>query len=202
MTTWKWGAACGLLVGLCTIMPRAARAAASDCSTATRCAASGMTVSSASGISEESSSAISIGVAGSSSPATISVGARIAPISLRRSMAPIAWQAGHIAYYDAIMAHRCDGKTAAPAAFEALFKMGTGADPAAYPSLPALREAFVAIHAALVDIATHRSPSDPVDSPRYTNVGEALAFTLYHRGYHVGKITTLRAMIRKPRLFG
>lgn len=36
----------------------------------------------------------------------------------------------------------------------------------------------------------------------YRSVGEALLFLTYHRGYHIGKITTLRALLGKQRVFG
>jgi uncharacterized damage-inducible protein DinB len=34
------------------------------------------------------------------------------------------------------------------------------------------------------------------------SVGEMLAFSAYHRGYHIGKMATLRALLGKPRLLG
>jgi uncharacterized damage-inducible protein DinB len=117
-------------------------------------------------------------------------------------LAPIVWQAGHIALIDAQYARRVDQQTAAPAGFEDLFKIGTGGEPAAYPSLSAVRAVVDAAQRAMVAIATTRPASTPVDSPRYKTVGEMLTFAVYHRGYHVGKITTLRAMLKKPRLFG
>lgn len=36
----------------------------------------------------------------------------------------------------------------------------------------------------------------------YPPLGEVLTFTPYHRGYHIGKMTTLRALLGKVRLFG
>jgi hypothetical protein len=41
-----------------------------------------------------------------------------------------------------------------------------------------------------------------VDGRNYRTAGEMLVFAIYHRGYHVGKATTLRALLKKPRLFG
>jgi uncharacterized damage-inducible protein DinB len=117
-------------------------------------------------------------------------------------LAPIIWQAGHIALYDASFARRVDAQTAAPAGFEQLFTAGTGGEPAAYPSLSVVRAAVDDAQRALVAIATAHSASTPIDSPRYKTVGELLTFAVYHRGYHVGKITTLRAMLKKARLFG
>jgi hypothetical protein len=42
----------------------------------------------------------------------------------------------------------------------------------------------------------------PAEGRSYSTVEEMLVFAVYHRGYHVGKITTLRALLKKPRLFG
>ncbi|MFN3286306.1 MAG: hypothetical protein ACK45F_08505 [bacterium] len=41
-----------------------------------------------------------------------------------------------------------------------------------------------------------------MDAPHYRNVGEMLALSAYHRGYHIGKMTTVRALLGKRRLFG
>ncbi len=37
---------------------------------------------------------------------------------------------------------------------------------------------------------------------RVDPLGYRLAFCLFHRGYHLGKIMTLRALLGKPRLLG
>jgi uncharacterized damage-inducible protein DinB len=117
-------------------------------------------------------------------------------------LAPIIWQAGHIALYDASFAKRVDKQTEAPGGFDQLFTMGTGGEPASYPPLSAVRAAVDASQRALLAIATAHSASTPVESPRYKTVGELLTFAVYHRGYHVGKITTLRALLKKARMFG
>ena len=117
-------------------------------------------------------------------------------------LAPIIWQAGHIALYDALFARRMDKETAAPAGFEESFTAGTGGEPASYPTLSSVRAAVDAAQRAMVAIATTHPASTAVESPRYKTVGEMLTFAVYHRGYHVGKITTLRAMLKKARLFG
>ncbi len=117
-------------------------------------------------------------------------------------LAPIIWQAGHIALYDVLFARRVDEQSVAPAGFEEVFTAGTGGEPASYPSLSSVRAAVDAAQRALVAIAAAHSASTPIDSPRYQTVGELLTFAVYHRGYHVGKITTLRAMLKKARMFG
>jgi uncharacterized damage-inducible protein DinB len=116
-------------------------------------------------------------------------------------LSPVVWQAGHIALTDAALARRADGRTEPPAGYEALFAMGTGG-PAAYPPLAEVRDALNRGQQRLEEIARTVDPGARVDARHYSTVGEMLAFATYHRGYHVGKITTLRALLGKPRLFG
>jgi uncharacterized damage-inducible protein DinB len=117
-------------------------------------------------------------------------------------LAPIIWQAGHIALYDALFVQRVDKQAEAPAGFDQFFAIGTGGMPAQYPPLATVRAAVDAAQRGMVAIATAHSASTPVESPRYKTVGELLTFAVYHRGYHVGKITTLRALLKKARMFG
>ncbi len=35
----------------------------------------------------------------------------------------------------------------------------------------------------------------------FKTVGDVVSFATFHRGYHIGKICTLRALLGKPRLF-
>lgn len=43
--------------------------------------------------------------------------------------------------------------------------------------------------------------SQPFEKPDFfRNRGDVLVFACFHRGYHVGKIATLRALLNKPRL--
>jgi uncharacterized damage-inducible protein DinB len=116
-------------------------------------------------------------------------------------LAPIVWQAGHIAVVDATFAHRVDGQTQAPDGYVDLFKAGTGGS-ASYPPLAEVKNALEHAQRSWETIVRTVDPTTPVDSDRYRNVGELLVFIAYHRGYHVGKINTLRALLQKPRLFG
>ncbi|MDR7481314.1 MAG: DinB family protein [Armatimonadota bacterium] len=116
-------------------------------------------------------------------------------------LTPIIWQAGHIALADAGFARRADGRTEPPAGYEGLFATGTGG-PAAYPPLAEVRDAVNRGQGRLEEIARTADLAARVDARNYSTVGEMLAFATYHRGYHVGKITTLRALLGKPRLFG
>jgi hypothetical protein len=81
------------------------------------------------------------------------------------------------------------------------FKAGTGG-PADYPSLGQVWEAFDRGHSTLVEAARSADMTRPVEGPMYANVGEMLIYASVHRGYHIGKMTTLRALLNKPILFG
>jgi uncharacterized damage-inducible protein DinB len=116
-------------------------------------------------------------------------------------LSPVIWQAGHMALTDVNFARRADGTAEAPLGYAELFAMGTGGE-AAYPPLAEVREAAVAAQRAL-EQAVRTVPLDAaVEGRGYATVGEMFAFALYHRGYHIGKVTTLRALLEKPRLFG
>lgn len=117
-------------------------------------------------------------------------------------LAPIVWQVGHIAVVDAAFAHRVDGQTRAADGYVDLFKAGTGGSVASYPALVEVKNALEGAQRSWETIVRTVDPATRVDSDRYRNVGELLVFIAYHRGYHVGKINTLRALLKKPRLFG
>jgi len=120
---------------------------------------------------------------------------------LPSGLTPLIWQAGHIAASDFSFAARADGKAKAPAGYDTLFSRGTGGE-AQYPSLAEVKGTLARAQQALEAVARAADLSAPLDAPNYSNVGEMLTFVAYHRGYHVGKMTTLRALLHKPRLFG
>jgi len=116
-------------------------------------------------------------------------------------LTPIIWQLGHLVVSDAGYLRRAGGAIALPPRYGDLFAMGTGGR-AEYPPLAEVRGRFEPIHRALLDVARTADYGAPVEGRSYRTVGELLAFVAYHRGYHIGKMTTLRALLRKPRLFG
>ena len=120
---------------------------------------------------------------------------------LPSGLTPLVWQAGHIALSDMTFAARADGTLKAPTGYETLFGRGTGGE-AAYPPLAEVKAALNRSQQALETVAKTIDPNTGLDSPNFHNVGEMLLFTAYHRGYHIGKMTTLRALLHKPRLFG
>jgi len=119
-------------------------------------------------------------------------------------LSPIIWQVGHIALLDAMLGQFAGGRFAAPQGFPELFGTGTGG-PARYPGFGQVKEAFEGAHHALVQIAIESDYETPQDTPLkqfYGTVGEMLTFVCFHRGWHVGKATTLRALLGKARMFG
>jgi uncharacterized damage-inducible protein DinB len=125
----------------------------------------------------------------------------------RRVMAgkltPIIWQLGHIATVDGTYVTRAGGTYAPPARYVELFQTGTGGQ-ANYPPLEEVLTFAVTAHDALLAAAREADYGTPAASPRgiFHNVGQMLIFACQHRGYHVGKMTTLRALLGKPILFG
>jgi hypothetical protein len=116
-------------------------------------------------------------------------------------LTPIIWQAGHVVLTEAGYAKRGGAPVELPPSFETLFKMGTGGQ-AKYPPLAEVRQAFETTHQALLKIAASGNLATPTEAPSYSNVGEMLVGANVHRAYHIGKMTTLRALLEKKRLFG
>ncbi len=115
-------------------------------------------------------------------------------------LSPIIWQVGHLATQDAYFARLCGHDFKPDASVEALFGRGTsGAGP--YPPLAEVRLAWDAAHGALESVARTADLSQPVQSKMFKTVGDVVSFATFHRGYHIGKICTLRALLGKPRLF-
>lgn len=123
-------------------------------------------------------------------------------------LAPIVWQVGHLAVANRVFLERA-GVTPAtelPEQYAALFKTGTGGA-ADYPPLGEVVQAFDETHEALARAVTEAKLETPIEVPPgrprvFTNIGEMFSFADAHRWYHIGKITTLRALLGKPRLFG
>ncbi len=118
-----------------------------------------------------------------------------------QGLTPIIWQLGHLVVSDAGYLRRAGGTVELPAAYGTLFPTGTGGA-AAYPPVAEARRFFEEVQRGLVQAARTTDLSRPVEGRSYSTAGEVLVFTGYHRGYHVGKMTTLRALLKKPRLFG
>jgi hypothetical protein len=119
----------------------------------------------------------------------------------RRVMAgkltPIVWQVGHLALVDGNYVRRAGGDLRpVPPRYAELFKQGSGGDQD-YPPLSEVWSVFDTTHRALADRAAGADYDKPVDNPTYKTVGEMLLYASYHRGYHIGKIMSLRGLLGK-----
>ncbi len=114
-------------------------------------------------------------------------------------LAPIVWQVGHLAVVDAMYVQRGGGSYTVQPGYSDLFKPGTGGE-AAYPALSEVWAAFSDVHRALRNIVDVADLATPLEHPAgaYTSLGGMLIYACYHRGYHVGKTATLRALLGKP----
>lgn len=114
-------------------------------------------------------------------------------------LAPIVWQVGHLAVVDANYVNRGGGSYTVQPHYPDLFKPGTGGE-ADYPPLAEVWAAFTGAHQGLLKVAEQGDYSTPVEHPvrAYTNAGGMLVYACFHRGYHVGKTATLRALLGKP----
>ncbi len=118
-----------------------------------------------------------------------------------QGLAPIVWQVGHVAYYDAWLVREvAGGELLVPAEYGQLFRQGsTGEGP--LPALAEVRAEFQRAHQGLVHLAETADLNQPADGGiEYSTVGGALSFMNMHRGYHIGKVFTLRALLGKPLL--
>lgn len=115
-------------------------------------------------------------------------------------LSPIVWQVGHLALVDGLYVARSGGESPVPGAYAEVFKQGSGGEQA-YPPLSEVWNAFDAAHRALADRAAGAAYETPVPAtaatPAYQTVGEMLQYASYHRGYHIGKIMSLRALLGK-----
>ncbi|TMJ03789.1 MAG: DinB family protein [Bacillati bacterium ANGP1] len=117
------------------------------------------------------------------------------------NLTPIIWQLGHLALSDGGFLRLAGGTSPAPELFKGFFKTGSGG-PAGYPPLGEVKPVFEAAQRELERLAQFANLEQPVESRNCATIGEMLIFAAYHRGYHIGKMTTLRALLGKPRLFG
>ena len=121
------------------------------------------------------------------------------------SLAPMTWQVGHLAWADLYLlkAAGASPSVTLPDSFVELFKTGTGGR-AAYPPLETVQRAFDDAHGAVMKAAADLDPDSPRESSHglWKTSGGVLLFLNNHRWYHVGKMTSLRAMLGKPRVFG
>ncbi len=113
------------------------------------------------------------------------------------NLSPVVWQVGHLAWSESFYAGRADGAVSVPPTFAELFRSGTGGK-GTYPPLAEVTSALGAAQEGLAEVARGTDLAKPVEGRSYSTVGELLLFACFHRGYHYGKIATLRALLGKP----
>jgi DinB family protein len=119
------------------------------------------------------------------------------------NLSPITWQVGHLAFADATFGRHARGAYTVPENYAGLFKTGTGGH-ASYPEFNEVLEAFDASHQMLAQLAGEADFASPMTilPGAFNSLGEMFIFVCAHRGYHAGKIGTLRCLLGKPRVFG
>jgi len=120
------------------------------------------------------------------------------------AVSPIVWQVGHVAFVNFAFALGPDAaRKRLPDAYARLFATGTGGR-ADYPAFGEIAKALDDSHGALLAAVAEADLSTPNEGPvgAWKNFAEMYAFSNSHCWYHIGKISTLRAMLGKPRLFG
>lgn len=116
-------------------------------------------------------------------------------------LAPIVWQVGHVTYYDAVLISQVlGGEPDVPAEYAELFKQGSSGE-GDFPAFADVRAVAERVQAKMLELADVDPLQELDGGSLYSNVGGALMFTLQHRGWHTGKIMTLRALIGKPVMF-
>ncbi len=113
------------------------------------------------------------------------------------NLSPVIWQVGHLAWTESFYASRADRTGSVPSLFEQLFKSGTGGA-GDYPPLAEVNAAFASAQQGLAEVARSSDLARKIEGRNYSTVGELLLFACFHRGYHQGKIATLRALLGKP----
>jgi len=119
-----------------------------------------------------------------------------------QGLAPVVWQVGHVAVFDAQLARQAGRPVDIPLGWEALFAKGSSGE----GPLPPMERVMGLLRTAndqLVELcATDLARPVVTSSGQAAPLARALVFHLFHRGYHAGKIMTLRALLGKPRLLG
>jgi len=117
------------------------------------------------------------------------------------NLSPVIWQVGHLAWAENLDASRVDHAVVIPPSFEQMFRTGTGGS-GNYPPLEKVTAAYVAAHEVLVEIARSGDLAKVIEGRRRSYpVSDLLLFACYHRGYHTGKIATLRGLLGKSLVF-
>jgi len=116
-------------------------------------------------------------------------------------LAPVVWQLGHITYYDARLVSQARGtELMVPASYGQLFAAGTSGE-GPFPPLAEVRETFRRVNEEVLKLLELPCELEVPSGPGKSSLAQAVMFTIYHRGWHNGKIMTLRALLGKPIMF-
>ena len=115
-------------------------------------------------------------------------------------LSPVIWQVGHIAATDAYFARMCGADAAVPEEFAGLFGRNSGG-PRPYPQLADVKPVYSAGQQTLETLTRSAEMGRAIESKNFKTVADALSFNCFHRGYHIGKICTLRALMGRQPLF-
>ncbi len=120
-------------------------------------------------------------------------------------LAPAVWHVGHLAAANLKFLELAGAAPAVtlPEHYLALFRPGQGGA-ADYPPLRDVAGMFDVTSDALARVAAEAELDRAIqDAPGpFATFAEMCSFAAGHRWYHIGKITSLRALLGKPRLFG
>ncbi|NLG69025.1 MAG: DinB family protein [Firmicutes bacterium] len=117
-------------------------------------------------------------------------------------LAPALWQVGQVALSDARLARRAGAAVDLPEAWSTLFSRGTSGE-GDLPSRAEVIRLFREVNDRVLDLcAGDLARTVETAAGRTDTLGNRLAFHVFHRGYHYGKLMTLRALLGKPRLLG
>ena len=114
-----------------------------------------------------------------------------------QSLAPAFWQLGHLAASDWGVLNRAGAPPELPAFFQEQYRKDTKGENLTQ-SAGEVWAGFSKVQAGLLALAAGDLEKPAVHPAGiYNNVGEGIFYMLIHRGYHHGKIMTLRALLGK-----
>jgi hypothetical protein len=114
-----------------------------------------------------------------------------------QGLTSVLWQVGHLAASDSALLGRAGVNLKLPEWLRPLYaKDSTGEG--LTQSMAEIWGVFDPIQAALLELCSS-DLDKPIDHPAkiYSNVGEGLLYMQIHRGYHHGKILTLKKLLGK-----
>jgi len=111
---------------------------------------------------------------------------------------PAIWHVGHVGVHHSYILRHVGYGPDIPEGWEEIFRKGSdGSGP--YPRLDEVTAWFQSVREQIVRLAGEEERySVPMEGAAWSTVGEALIWAHNHCGYHVGKVSTLRALLGKP----